>query len=73
MYSLSIHVNNTGAIERYDVDLQSINGHATSPYDRSSLARVLDMVYPADQKVCLNNESLASGHIPDQEIEVRGP
>ena len=72
VYSLSIHVNKTGAIERYDVDLQSINGHATSPYDPSSLARVLDTVYPADQKGCLDNGSLAPRHIPDQEVEVRG-
>lgn len=72
VYSVSIHVNKTGAIERYDVDLQNIHGHATIPYDPSSLARVLDTVYPADQKGCLDTENPASRHIPDEESTVRG-
>ena len=72
MYSLSIKVNKTGAIERYDVDLQNIDGHVVSPYDPSSLVRVLDVVFPADQKAGLNTGSLAAQHNPDDNVEVRG-
>ena len=72
MCSLSIKVNKTGAIERYDVDLQNVDGHVVSPYDPSSLARVLDVVFPADQKAGLNTGSLAARDNPDDNVEVRG-
>ena len=71
-YSLSIKVDKTGAIERFDVDLQNIDSHVVTPYDPSSFPRVLDAVFPADQKAGLNNSSLASRHNPDDNVEVRG-
>lgn len=71
MYSLSIKVNKTEAIERYDIDLQNVDGDIATPYDPSSLARVLDVVFPADQKAGLNIRSLASQHNPDDNVEVR--
>ena len=71
MYSLSIKVNKTGAVESYDVDLQSVDDHAATPYHPSSLVRVLDVVFPADQKACLDTANLASRPNPDDNIEVR--
>ena len=72
MYSLSIKVNKTWAIQRYDVELQIVDGHVVIPYDPSSLARVLDVVISADQKAGLNTGSLAARHSPDDNVEVRG-
>lgn len=72
MHSLSIKVKKTGAIESYDVDLQNVDDHGATPYDPSSLSRVLDVVFPADQKASLNTRSLAAQHNPDDNVEVRG-
>ena len=72
MYSVSIEANKTGAIENYDFYLQSVDDHATTSYDPSSLAKVLDVVFPADQKASLNTRILASQHNPDDNVEVRG-
>ncbi len=72
MYSLSVEANKTGAIERYDIDLQKVDDHLATPYDPSSLARVLNVVFPADQKAGLNTGCLASQHNPDDNVEVRG-
>ncbi|KAK0509453.1 hypothetical protein JMJ35_007847 [Cladonia borealis] len=69
IYSLSIKVDSTGAIESYDVDLQSADSHAPTPYDASSIARVLDVVFPADQKASLNTRSLAAQHNPGDNLE----
>ena len=71
IYSLSIKVNNTGAIESYDVDLRSVGGHVETPYDPFGLVRVLDMVFPADQKAYLNTASLAIQPFPDENVKVR--
>ena len=71
MYSLRIKVNKTGAIERYVIDLQNVDGDIAAPYDPSSLARVLDVVFPGDQKADLNTRSLGSQHNPDDNVEVR--
>ena len=71
MYGLGIKVNKTGAIERYDIDLQNVDGDIATPYDASSLARVLDVVFPADHKAGLNTRTLAWQHNPDDDVEVR--
>ena len=71
-YSLNIIFDKIGVIASYEVDLQSSDDHAANPYDASSLARVLDVVFPADQKASLNTRSLAAQHIPDENVEVRG-
>lgn len=72
IYSLSIKVNKTGPIQEFDVDLQNIDSHVKTEYDPSSLARVLDMVFPADQKAGLNTGSPASRNDPEDNVEVRG-
>ena len=71
MYSLSIKVSKTGATESYDVNLQRVDDHAATPYDPLSLVRVLDVVFPADQKACLDTANLASQPSPDDNVEVR--
>ena len=72
MYSLSIEAKKTGAIERYDIDLHSVDDSLATPYDPSSLARVLDVVFSAEQKAGLNTGGLMSQHNPDDNVEVRG-
>lgn len=72
MFSLSIKVNKTGVTERYDVDLKNVDGHVVTPYDPPSLARVLDVVFSADQKADLNTGNLMSRPDPDNNVEVCG-
>ena len=72
IYALSIKVNKTGALEEFDVDLQNLDSHVVTPHNSPSLARVLDVVFPTDQRAGLNAGSLASRHTPDDNIEVRG-
>ena len=71
MYGLNVKVDKTGAIERYDVDLQSVDEHVATPYDPSSLARVLDVVFPPDQKAYLDTGSLVLRNSPNHNVEVR--
>ena len=54
VFSLDIYVNSASKKERCEVNLKGLNDNLPIPDDLSSLERVLDLVFPANQKASLD-------------------
>ena len=64
VFSLDIYLNSTSKKERCEVNLKGLKDNLPIPDDLSSLEKVLDLVFPADQKASLDIPNQASR--PDQ-------
>nr|AUW31331.1 hypothetical protein [Cladonia uncialis subsp. uncialis] len=54
VFSLDIYVNSASKKERCEVNLKGLNDNLSIPDDLCSLERVLDLVFPANQKVSMD-------------------
>ena len=60
VFSLDIYVNSASKKERCEVNLKGLNDNLPIPDDLSSFERVLDLVFPSNQKVSLDIPNQAS-------------
>ena len=60
VFSLDIYVNSASKKERCEVNLKGLNDNLPIPNDLSSFERVLDLVFPSNQKALLDVPNQAS-------------